>query len=200
MEIRRIELSGGLLAHIVVKTGSDDKEIRTSYNAHVPWALLQKFPMMRRQGYAENGPKVLSLAQAIYDMEMPHVLQHLLLEVQQLIQPVVRVFGSTSWDWRTEPRGTFHVAVTYTNDALIRAAIPACNRMLNALQEVKDPCVEAELNFLREAAQRGRVATLREQRRSWQQYLDHVRTPPPAFGPSWESLIAIVERHLNRSA
>src|SRR5687768_4884697 len=90
--------------------------------------------------------------------EVPHLLEHLIIELQSQAQHHEILKGETQWNWRVDPRGTFHVHVEYENEQLVLAAIRLAERIINALDRGEIDCVdiEAEVQKLRTLADLGR--------------------------------------------
>src|SRR5476649_2845544 len=55
--------------------------------------------------------------------EIPHLFEHLVLELQGRAENVGLLRGETEWDWRIDPRGFFTVSVDYENELLVFGAI-----------------------------------------------------------------------------
>jgi hypothetical protein len=89
--------------------------------------------------------------------EIPHLLEHLIIELQTQAQRHEVLKGETQWNWRVDPRGTFHVHVEYENEQLVLAAIRLAERIINALdrREIDAIDTEEEVRRLRMLAQLG---------------------------------------------
>ena len=70
--------------------------------------------------------------------EVPHLLEHLIIELQAQAQNHGVLKGETQWNWRVDPRGTFHVHVEYENEQLVLAAIRLAERIVNTLDKWRD--------------------------------------------------------------
>jgi hypothetical protein len=55
--------------------------------------------------------------------EIPHLFEHLIIELQSQAQPAEVLRGETEWNWTIDPRGRFHVHVDYENELLAIGAI-----------------------------------------------------------------------------
>jgi len=86
--------------------------------------------------------------------EVPHLLEHLIIELQAQAQHHDVLKGETQWNWRVDPRGTFHVHVEYQNELLVLAAIRLAERVVNALDsgDVEAVDIEQEMVKLRQLA------------------------------------------------
>lgn len=89
--------------------------------------------------------------------EIPHLLEHLIIELQTQARPHDILKGETQWNWRVDPRGTFHVHVEYENEMLVLACIRLAERLINAIdrEEIHQIAIEEELARLRAIAQLG---------------------------------------------
>src|SRR5438270_8784427 len=101
--------------------------------------------------------------------EVPHLLEHLIIELQAQAQHHEVLKGETQWNWRVDPRGTFHVHVEYENEQLVLAAIRLAERIVNMVDgdAVEALDLDREMERLRQIADLGR----------------DIRTPPPGFIP-----------------
>src|SRR5205823_4745475 len=90
--------------------------------------------------------------------EIPHLLEHLIIELQTQAQRHEILKGETQWNWRVDPRGTFHVHVEYENEHLVLAAIRLAERIINALdrRELEVVDIDGEVEKLRRLAELGR--------------------------------------------
>src|SRR5262249_27318439 len=91
--------------------------------------------------------------------EIPHLLEHLIIELQTQAQRHEVLKGETQWNWRVDPRGTFHVHVEYENELLVLAAIRLAERIINALdrREIEVIDLDAEVETLRHPAEPARA-------------------------------------------
>jgi hypothetical protein len=101
--------------------------------------------------------------------EVPHLLEHLIIELQAQAQHHDVLKGETQWNWRVDPRGTFHVILEYQNELLVLAAVRLAERIVNSLDagDVEAVDLPAEMARLRQ------IATLGEE----------LRPLPPRYAP-----------------
>jgi hypothetical protein len=90
--------------------------------------------------------------------EIPHLFEHLVLELQSQAQPVEVLRGDTEWNWRETPRGFFTVTVDYDNELLVIGAVKLAERMIAAmdLNRVDMLDMPTEIERLRDLARIGR--------------------------------------------
>ena len=135
----------------------DPERCTTDCAPHVPQSLFRLFPhLARHKCYNGNGYSFKREAMAT---EVPHLLEHLIIELQSQAQHHEVLKGETQWNWRVDPRGTFHVHVEYENELLVLAAIRLAERIVNALDhhEVGSIDTEREMENLCRIAEMGRT-------------------------------------------
>ena len=89
----------------------DPERCTTDCAPHLPQSLFRLFPhLARHKCYNGNGYSFKREAMAT---EVPHLLEHLIIELQSQAQHHEVLKGETQWNWRVDPRGTFHVHVEY---------------------------------------------------------------------------------------
>jgi hypothetical protein len=133
----------------------DPDRCTTDCVPHVPKGLFRLFPnMSRHKCHNGNGYSFRREARAT---EVPHLLEHLIIELQAQAQHHGVLKGETQWNWRVDPRGTFHVHVEYENEQLVLAAIRLAERIVNTLDknDVEAIDIEYEMRKLRQIASIG---------------------------------------------
>ena len=133
----------------------DPDRCTTDCSPHVPISLFKLFPhLSHHKCHNGNG---YSFKREAMSTEIPHLLEHLIIELQARAQHHEVLKGETQWNWRVDPRGTFHVHVEYQNEQLVLAAIRLAERMVNALDrgEVETVDIDYELARLRKIAELG---------------------------------------------
>ncbi len=133
----------------------DPERCTTETSPHVPVSLFRLFPhLARHKCHNGNGYSFKREAMAT---EVPHLLEHLIMELQNQAQHHDQLKGETQWNWRVDPRGTFHVHVEYENEQLVLAAIRLAERMVNALDRdgVETIDIDYEMTRLQRIAQLG---------------------------------------------
>lgn len=134
----------------------DPARYTTDTVPHLPRSLFRLFPHLAQhkchndQGY--------SFRRESMSTEIPHLLEHLIIELQTQAQRHEILKGETQWNWRVDPRGTFHVHVEYENEYLVLAAIRLAERIINALdrRELEVIDLDQEVEKLRRLAELGR--------------------------------------------
>lgn len=131
----------------------------------VPLVLFEALPNLRRHTcYNDQG---LSFEQECRSTEIPHLLEHVIIELQACATGAANLAGETQWNWRIDPRGTFHVHVEYENEQLVLGCIRLAERILNAALEgnLSDIDMALEIERLRSLAQVGANLRGREDER-----------------------------------
>lgn len=151
----------------------DPKHCSTKYTPHIPKLLFKLFPhLARHQCDNEDG---FSFRRESRSTEIPHLFEHLIIELQEQVLQTGTLKGETQWNWRVDPRGRFHVYVEYSNELLVLGAIRAAERIIDALdsRSIDELDVDAEVENLR------RIAAIGDQSKAIPQPLD---TIPQAAG------------------
>jgi hypothetical protein len=133
----------------------DPDRCTTDAAPHVPQGLFRLFPhLAHHKCHNGNGYSFRREAEAT---EVPHLLEHLIIELQSQAQHHEILKGETQWNWRVDPRGTFHVHVEYENEQLVLAAIRLAERIVNALDQGSVEAIDhdVEMGRLRQIAQLG---------------------------------------------
>lgn len=134
----------------------DPDRCTTESAPHLPRGLFRLFPhLAHHKCHNGNGYSFRREAMAT---EVPHLLEHLIMELQSQALPHNVLKGETQWNWRVDPRGTFHVHVEYENEQLVLAAIRLAERIVNCLDsgEIEAIDTEREMERLRVIADMGR--------------------------------------------
>lgn len=135
---------------------SDPNRYSTEHAPHIPRLLFKLFPhLAKHRCDNDNG---FTFKQECRATEIPHLFEHLIIELQGQVQKTRILKGETQWNWRIDPRGRFHVYVDYENEMLVLGAIRLAERIIGALdsRHVDDIDIEQEVKKLRSLAQIGK--------------------------------------------
>ena len=131
----------------------------TSHAPSMPRILFRMFPYLAAQRcFNDQGH---SFRREALSTEIPHLFEHLLLEIQKQARMGIYgegpITGDTQWNWSVDPRGRFHVTVSYDNEIVALAAIRLAERIINSLdtKEIAQIDIDREMRRLREI---GRVS------------------------------------------
>lgn len=130
----------------------DPSRYSTLHAPHIPRLLFKLFPhLARHRCENDNG---YTFRRECQETEIPHLLEHLIIELQGQAQRVSKLKGETQWNWREDPKGRFHVYVEYDNEMLVLGAIRTAERIINALdsKSLDDIDTEGEITKLRRLA------------------------------------------------
>ena len=132
----------------------DTEPFTTAERPHIPRILFNLLPQMASQRcFNESGHSFRREALAT---EIPHLLEHLIIEIQNQVRRGVGVpfCGETNWNWSVDPRGRFYVTVDYDNEIVALAAIRLAESILNAVdrRDITRVDMPREISRLREIA------------------------------------------------
>jgi hypothetical protein len=132
----------------------------TAETRRMPRILFRMFPYLAAQRCYND--LHLSFRREATNTEIPHLFEHLLLEVQRQVRRGIvnpaPIRGQTEWNWTVDPRGVFHVTVGYDNEIVALASIRLCERIMESLDS-RDRAVidvDREIKRLRELAKASR--------------------------------------------
>lgn len=136
---------------------SDPECYSTKHAPHIPRLLFKLFPHLA-QHKCENEDG-LSFRRECKSTEIPHLLEHLIIELQGQVRRSGTLKGETQWNWRVDPKGRFNVFVEYDNEMLVLGAIRAAERIIQALDDhsIEGIDVEGEIERLRRLAEIGEL-------------------------------------------
>jgi hypothetical protein len=122
---------------------------------HLPRLLLKMFPHLEHHS-CDNG-RGYTFRKEAEATEIPHLLEHLIIELQGQALHHEVLKGETQWNWQVDVRGRFHVYVQYENELLVLAAIRLAEKIINALdnRELSLLQLPQEMDRLKEIAQLG---------------------------------------------
>jgi hypothetical protein len=133
----------------------DPNRYSTRHAPHIPNLLFKLFPQLARHRCEnDNG---YTFRRECQSTEIPHLFEHLIIELQGQVLRSSVLKGETQWNWRVDPKGRFHVYVDYENELLVVGAIRVAERIINALdnREIEDLNIEHEVENLRTVARLG---------------------------------------------
>lgn len=151
MRILEIRFDGNRVK-LVVEMPDPDR-CTTRDVPHLPKLLFRLFPHLAQHKCENDGG--YSFRRESRCTEIPHLLEHLIIELQGQAQHHRLLKGETQWNWREDPKGHFHVYIEYENELLVLGAIRAAERIINALDNHNVDAIDtrAEVKRLRQIAQ-----------------------------------------------
>lgn len=138
-EIKRIEM---------IVQMPDPNRYLTSQVPHLPRLLLRLLPRLGQ--HTCHNDLGCSFRQECRRTEIPHLFEHLIIELQLQAQqnPDDYLSGETAWNWQVDPRGHYHVTVDYDNELLAIASIRLAERIIHQLDR-KDVSLNIDLEMMR---------------------------------------------------
>jgi len=131
----------------------------TEGRPHIPRILFKLLPQMATQHcFNDDGLSFRREAQAT---EIPHLFEHLIIEIQNQVRRGIGIpfSGETCWNWTVDPRGLFYVTVDYDNEMVVLGAIRLAESLINALDSRDLARIEA-LNLSREISRLREIAKI----------------------------------------
>ena len=131
----------------------------TEGRPHIPRILFKLLPQMATQHcFNDDGLSFRREAQAT---EIPHLFEHLIIEIQDQVRRGIGapLSGETSWNWTVDPRGLFYVTVDYDNEMVALGAIRLAESVINALDSRDLVRIEA-INISREISRLREIAKI----------------------------------------
>lgn len=134
----------------------DPSKCTTRHAPHIPKLLFKLLPHLAK--HRCDNDKGYTFRRECRETEIPHLFEHLIIELQGQVHKTSVLRGETEWNWRVDPRGLFHVHVDYENELLVLGAIRVAERIINALDSHQIDClnIEREIEELSKVAQLGK--------------------------------------------
>ncbi|HEY3285042.1 MAG TPA: hypothetical protein VGN26_22445 [Armatimonadota bacterium] len=154
MRVREIALCGDGKARLVVEM-PDAERCTTDYAPHIPRGAFRLFPGLYRHKCHNDAN--FTFREECENTEIPHLLEHLIIELQLSALDHATLRGETEWDWSVDPAGIFRVNIEYENECLVVGAIRLAERILNCIdtRTVEELDMEYEMDKLRVMAEIG---------------------------------------------
>lgn len=122
-------------------------EMRTSLDAEIADRALAVLPGLAGHR-CSTGPE-RTFAEELSDTEVPHLFEHVVLELMAEAGSPRDLRGETAWDFRRTGNGVFRVSVEYDDDLVCLGAIKTADRLMcYLLGEGELPDVEAATEHL----------------------------------------------------
>lgn len=122
--------------------------MRTSSVPGVAERALKVLPTLE-QHWCDN-PAGRPFAEEIADTEVPHLFEHVIMEIMALSGSPRTLRGQTRWDFKKDGRGVFRVSVEYDDDLVCLGSIKLANLVMQHLLGTSEaPDVDAETARLR---------------------------------------------------
>lgn len=141
-----------------VVVGIDEAGVmRTATQPGVADRALELLPELEKH-LCDNGSDK-TFAEEIADTEVPHLFEHVVMELMAQAGSPRSLKGETSWDFRRDGKGVFRVSVEYDDDFVCLGAIKLADRVMGyLLDDGEAPDVAAGATRLRELRARPRAS------------------------------------------
>jgi len=127
---------------------------RTSEAPWLPARMLAALPGLK--GHRCESGSANTFAEELEDTELAHLLEHAALELMAMAGSPDTLRGETSWDFKRDGRGTFHVSLEYDDDLVCIAALTTASEAIGDLVAGGRFDVDAAVESLREVRRRDR--------------------------------------------
>ena len=159
----------------------ETEALTTAEAPRIPRILFRLFPHMAAQRCHNDGG--YSFRREAQATEIPHLFEHLILEIQNQVRRGVGLpfAGETSWNWTVDPRGRFYVTVDYDNEIVALGAVRLAERVINALdsKQIAQVDMGREIGRLRELARVSRRFSAPAARVPWDTEDEEAASEPP---------------------
>ena len=155
--MRCLSITVGARAVDTVVAFAADEHLRTSALPDLPARAMTLLPGLR--GHRCDNGAGLTFAQELADTEVAHLFEHVAVELMALAGSPDTLAGRTTWDFRRDGRGVFHVLVDYDDDLIAIGALTEAVPIVRWLCAPNEDVVETLPDV------RAAVARLRKLRR-----------------------------------
>ncbi len=138
---------------VIVDVG-DAEALRTTTDSAIAERAIGLLPGLEKHA-CKNGDE-RTFAEELTDTEVPHLFEHVVMELMAQAGSPRSLRGETSWDFRRDGHGIFRVSFEYDDDLVCLGAIKAASKMMRYFTDdgpAPDPVAETHrLRSLREVA------------------------------------------------
>lgn len=131
---------------VVVQVDQPDR-MRTSLDESVADRALEVLPGLASH-HCSTGPRG-TFAEELKNTEVPHLFEHVVLELMAEAGSPRDLKGETAWDFKRQGHGVFRVSVEYDDDLVALGAIKTARKLMGYLLDGGErPDVSAETRRL----------------------------------------------------
>lgn len=131
---------------VVVRVESE-RAMRTSLTEAVADRALEALPGLASHRCLNDDGR--PFAEELADTEVPHLFEHVVLELMANAGSPRSLRGETAWDFKRDGRGVFRVSLEYDDDLVCLGAIKSAGRLVGyMLNGGEMPDVRAETESL----------------------------------------------------
>lgn len=117
----------------VVVQVEDARAMRTSLDETIAGRALAVLPGLANHRCFNDAGR--TFAEEIADTEVPHLFEHVVLELMAEAGSPRSLKGETAWDFKRDGRGVFRVSLEYDDDLVCLGAIKAADRVVRFILE-----------------------------------------------------------------
>ncbi|MBN1192901.1 MAG: hypothetical protein JXA36_04325 [Coriobacteriia bacterium] len=111
--------------------------MRTSADSSIAHRALQVLPgLARHRCFNDDGR---TFAEELADTEVPHLFEHVVLELMAGSGSPRSLKGETFWDFKRDGRGVFRVSLEYDDDLVCLGAIKAADELVSYIVNGGEP-------------------------------------------------------------
>ena len=141
---------------VIVDVG-DAEVLRTMSDSAIAERALELLPGLERHVCHNDDGR--TFAEELADTEVPHLFEHVVMELMAKAGSPRSLKGETSWDFKRDGHGIFRVAFEYDDDLVCLGAIKAASKVMAYLTDGgPEPDTEAEAARLKSLRQIAVVA------------------------------------------
>lgn len=105
--------------------------MRTSSITGIAERALEVLPTLEAH-WCDN-PSGRPFSEEIADTEVPHLFEHVIMEIMALAGSPRTLRGQTRWDFKRDGKGIFRVSVEYDDDLVCLGSIKLANQVMQHL-------------------------------------------------------------------
>ncbi|PKQ19635.1 MAG: hypothetical protein CVT66_08950 [Actinobacteria bacterium HGW-Actinobacteria-6] len=117
---------------VLVDVG-DAEALRTMSDSTIAERALKLLPGLERHVCHNDDDR--TFAEELADTEVPHLFEHVVMELMARAGSPRTLKGETSWDFKRDGHGIFRVAFEYDDDLVCLGAIKAASKVMAYLTD-----------------------------------------------------------------
>ncbi len=117
----------------VILKVEDVSTMRTSLDEAVAARALEVLPGLATHRCSTGSER--TFAEEIVDTEIPHLFEHVVLELMAGAGSPRDLRGETAWDFKRDGHGVFRVSLEYDDDLVCLGAIKSADRLVGYMLE-----------------------------------------------------------------
>lgn len=117
---------------VIVDVGDAEAQ-RTISDRTIARKALELLPGLERHVCRNSEGR--TFAEELADTEVPHLFEHIVIELMAKAGSPRSLKGETSWDFKRDGRGIFRVSFEYDDDLVCLGAIKAASKVMSYLTD-----------------------------------------------------------------